>query len=160
MKNGTQDDTGSVYYLIGGIRLSANISPSKDDEPPLKSPENKNVGLWRKKKKELTRRIQLQGSSFVSHFIPDWKSFQIHFLWDCLKTQTTEHVGNIKWLIFSLWHDSDHELQDLWQVFYMVRFSRKSTCRDAIVRSAGNHDATYDWSWNEHNCRRRVLFRM
>lgn len=37
MKNGTQDDTGSVYYLIGGIRLSANISPSKDDEPPLKS---------------------------------------------------------------------------------------------------------------------------
>lgn len=50
MKNGTQDDTGSVYYLIGGIRLSANISPSKDDEPPLKSPENKNVGLWRKKK--------------------------------------------------------------------------------------------------------------
>lgn len=25
MKNGTQDDTGSVYYLIGGIRLSANI---------------------------------------------------------------------------------------------------------------------------------------
>lgn len=51
MKNGTQDDTGSVYYLIGGIRLSANISPSKDDEPPLKSPENKNVGLWRKKKR-------------------------------------------------------------------------------------------------------------
>lgn len=116
--------------------------------------------LAQKKKIELTRRIQLQGSSFVSHFTPDWKSFQIHFLWDCLKTQTTEHVGNIKWLIFSLWHDSDHELQDLWQVFYMVRFSRKSTCRDAIVRSAGNHDATYDWSWNEHNCRRRVLFRM
>lgn len=102
--------------------------------------------VFGEKKKELTRRIQLQGSSFVSHFTPGWKSFQIHFLWDCLKTQTTEHVGNIKWLIFSLWHDSDHELQDLWQVFYMVRFSRKNTCRDAIVWSAGSHDATYDWS--------------
>lgn len=160
MKNGTQDDTGSVYYLIGGIRLSANIYRPAKMTNLLWNHRKTRMWVSGAKKKELTRRIQLQGSSFVSHFTSDWKSFQIHFLWDCLKTQTTEHVGNIKWLIFSLWHDSDHELQDLWQVFYMVRFSRKSTCRDAIVRSAGNHDATYDWSWNEHNCRRRVLFRM
>lgn len=52
MKNGTQDDTGSVYYLIGGIRLSANIyRPAK-----MTNLENKNVGLWRKKKKRINEK--------------------------------------------------------------------------------------------------------
>lgn len=44
IKKGLEDDTETVYYLIGRILLSAKISPCKDDDLPLKTKWEKNVG--------------------------------------------------------------------------------------------------------------------
>jgi hypothetical protein len=44
IKKGLQDDTETVYYLIGRILLSAKISLCKDDDLSLKTKWEKDVG--------------------------------------------------------------------------------------------------------------------